>query len=431
MQDHKQPSFTGKLFRLLPRPTRSCPKDIGYHEVAAYGELLYRSRLNLPTTPADLAVATGCERWHTLPKVIGHLQRHGLADQQLRPLRDENKYFHRKRMPKHRWQDQFQTTTVYRLRPDAELTEIQNAVLWTVHSFNSNGKRPNPKSVARLLRLDHRTVNKHLQWLQEHGFLDADFHVIADPRHWQDVAPKLAGAPEAKWSEFASGWVAARYGQRKPHFALSPSHFQRSLQDACEAMAKAGYTSVLIRNYWEQEVPQACRGDCQLLLMDYLIDRTFWKMFEAVEKATARNRQLGKFHGDNSLGLLRKVTSGHLRAMKARLVEGGVEGLELWSADFSSLAVTVQPKARTATPSSARCAPVAAPRSDQQAFERLLSQDAPELDRNAWLPRILGSRRFKDDPEHLYLECGQALNNPPSWRERNLERVLAESNGKA
>ena len=147
-------------------------------------------------------------------------------------------------------------------------------------------------------------------------------------------------------------------------------------------------------------------------------------------KGRRPNRQLGKFHGDNSLGLLRKVTSGHVRAMKARLVEGGVEGLELWSADFSSLAVTVQPKARTAAPSPARCAPACKPPSDQQAFERLLSQDAPELDRNAWLPRILGSARFKDDPEDLYLKCGQALGGPLSWQERSLERLLAESNGK-
>ena len=53
--DNGQPSFAGKLFRLQPRPTRDCPKDIGYHEVVAYGELVYRSRLNLKTTLADLA----------------------------------------------------------------------------------------------------------------------------------------------------------------------------------------------------------------------------------------------------------------------------------------------------------------------------------------------------------------------------------------
>ena len=34
-------------------------------------------------------------------------------------------------------------------------------------------------------------------------------------------------------------------------------------------MAEAGYTSVQIRDYWEQEVPEACRGDGQLLLMEY------------------------------------------------------------------------------------------------------------------------------------------------------------------
>ena len=73
MQDDNQHSFSGKLFRLLPRPTRQCPKNIGYHEIQAYGELLYRCRLNLRTTPADLAATMRCERWHTLPKVIKRL----------------------------------------------------------------------------------------------------------------------------------------------------------------------------------------------------------------------------------------------------------------------------------------------------------------------------------------------------------------------
>ena len=68
-------------------------EEIGYHEVKAYGELLYRSRLDLRTTPADLATAVGCERWHTLPKIIRRLQEHGLADEQLKPLQDAKGVF--------------------------------------------------------------------------------------------------------------------------------------------------------------------------------------------------------------------------------------------------------------------------------------------------------------------------------------------------
>ena len=197
--DQKRTSFKGKLFRLLPRPTRQCPKDIGYHEIVAYSELLYRSRLDLKTTLADLAKATRCERWHTLPKAIKRLREHGLADDQLRPLPDEQKNcFHRKRTHKRRWQDQLQTTTVYRLAPDAELTDVQNSILWTAHSFNSAGQRPYPSSLAKLLRLDIRTVVKHLKRLQENGFLDSDMSVVADPRHWQDAAPKLSGDPEVE-----------------------------------------------------------------------------------------------------------------------------------------------------------------------------------------------------------------------------------------
>ena len=45
MQDNARSSFAGKLFRLLPRPTKECPRQIGYREITTYGELLYRSRL--------------------------------------------------------------------------------------------------------------------------------------------------------------------------------------------------------------------------------------------------------------------------------------------------------------------------------------------------------------------------------------------------
>ena len=308
--DGKRSSFKGKLFRLLPRPTSECPKEIGYHEVTVYGELLYRSRLDLKTKLADLANVTGCERWRTLPKVVKRLQAHGLADEQLRPLKDEKKYFHRKRTQKRKWQNEFQTTTVYRLAPDAELTDIQNGILWTVHSFNSAGQRPYPSSVAKLLRLDCRTVVKHIELLREKGYLDADGCVCADPCRWQDATPRLPGDPEVRWEEFATEWVGSRYDDSycggKTIFALTRSHFRRSLQDGCESMARAGYTSVQIRDYWEREVPEACRGDGSLVLMEYLAERIFWKMFEAVERVTKQNRQLGKFHGDNSLGLLRK-----------------------------------------------------------------------------------------------------------------------------
>ena len=54
----------------------------------------------------------------------------------------------------------------------------------------------------------------------------------------------------------------------------------------------------------------------------------------------------------------------------------------------------------------------------------MFGSDAPELDRDAWLPRILGSRQFKEDPEQMYLDCYQALGNRPSRQERNLERLL-------
>ena len=436
MQDDK-PSFADKLFRLLPRPTRECPKDIGYYEIAAFAELVYRSRLDLTTTLSDLAAVVDCDRWRTLPKVARRLQQHGLADEQLRPLPDENKYFHRKRTQKRRWQDQLQSTTIYRLCPDAELTEVQNSILWTIHSFNSAGQRPHSKSIAKLLRLDCRTVVKHVRQLQERGYLDADLSVVADPRHWRDAAKKLPGDPQTMWDDYAEHWVDSRYDlDFKPRFAVCRAQFRQSLQDACDSMAEAGYTSAQIRDYWERAVPEACRGDCQLLLLEYFVHRLFYKLFPAVERETSHNRQLGKFHGDCSLGLLKKVTAAQIRAMKARLVEGGVEGLELWCPDFTSLGAAMRPKtgrcgrpvAETAVerPASgnSRCAP--------DGFARMFSQDAPELDADAWLKRILASPRFADDPDQLYLDCRQAIDGGlPARRVHDLERLLEGPNGKA
>ena len=83
----------------------------------------------------------------------------------LRPLRDRGNYFHRKRTRKRKWQDELQTTTIYRLAPDAGLTDVQNGILWTTHSFNSTGQRPYPSSIGKLLRLDVRTVVKHIEQL--------------------------------------------------------------------------------------------------------------------------------------------------------------------------------------------------------------------------------------------------------------------------
>ncbi len=338
--------------------------------------------------------------------------------------RDEKKYFHRKRTQKRRWQDQLQTTTIYRLAPDAELTDIQNSILWTTHSFNSAGQRPYRGSIATLLRLDVRTVVKHIEWFQEKGFLDADMCVVADPRHWLDAAPKVSGEPDVRWEEFAAEWVASRYDcGGKPYFALSYAHFRRSLRHSCEEMAQAGYASVKIRDYWEREVPGAYANDrdsVRLLLMEYFVERVFHRMFPAVEQITTRNRQTGKFHGCDSLGLLRQVTSSTVRTMKARLVEGGVEALELWCPDFSSLGATARrPETadvanRTSVRTTMACGyPVRKLPCDREGFAKMFIRDAPELDCENWLERILTSPRYKEEPEETYLACGGGPERPP------------------
>ena len=168
-------------------------------------------------------------------------------------------------------------------------------------------------------------------------------------------------------------------------------------------MAKAGYTSVQVRDYWEREVSEACQGDCRLLLMEYFVCRMFHKMFPSVEQVTLHNRQLGRFHGDSSLGLLRKTTASTVRTMKARLLDGGIEALETWCPDFSSLgAMTRQPRTqsdgRRATEPAAERHAVSKHRCDTEGFDRMLSQNAPELDRAVWLPRLLESRQFHARP---------------------------------
>jgi hypothetical protein len=170
--------------------------------------------------------------------------------------------------------------------------------------------------------------------------------------------------------------------------------------------------------------------------MECFVERVFWKMFEAVEQVTSRNRQLGKFHGNDSRGLLRQVTSATVRTMKARLVEGGLEALELWCPDFSLLgATTRRPKRENggsrAPMTTAGGYPCRKLPCDRTGFAKMLRSDAPELDRDLWLERILGASQYKDDPERLYLDCGRALSDLPMRRERNLERLLGGNNGKA
>jgi hypothetical protein len=152
-------------------------------------------------------------------------------------------------------------------------------------------------------------------------------------------------------------------------------------------------------------------------------------MFEAVEKATKHNRQMGTFHGDSSDGLLRRITAGQIRAMRARLFEGGVQGLELWTPDLTSLGTTKRQPNMQAVGVSVSSGPKI--RYDREAFVRLLRDRAPELDREAWLERIVASRQFEDDAEQLYLDCWQALNDRATRQGRNLERLLGEGNGKA
>ena len=406
----------------------------------AYGELVYRSRLNLKTTLADLASLVGCERWHTLPKIMKRLREHGLADEQMRALPDEKKHFHRKKTQKRRWQDQLQTTTVYRLAPGAELTDVQNGILWTVHCFNSAGQRPYPLC-RQAAQAGLPYGDKHLKWLQDHGYLGRG---LVRRRRSPALAGRETETPRRPRGQV--GGVRRRVGREPVRRGLLPRedtlyHFPSGTSAVCSgtvarrwhrratAASRCGTTG-------NGRFPRRAKATAELLLMEYFVCRMFWDMFDAVERVTKRNRQLGKFHGDNSLGLLRQQTAAQVRAMKARLVEGGVEALETWCPDFSSLgAMRSQPRrqgdGRKATEPRLERHAASKHRCDSEGFDRMLSRNAPELDRAVWLPRLLESRQFQEDPEQLYLECYQALSDLPSRQERNLERLLNGNNGKA
>jgi Fe2+ or Zn2+ uptake regulation protein len=247
-------------------------------------------------------------------------------------------WFHYKKNTNLPWQKRLSNFPMYRLRRDAgdqRLTNLQNAVLCLLHSWQ---KRITAQGLATQLRCGKRSVYRAADALQAMGLLDSFWTTTISRRHlslWQDKQDirqpskgesqplvceqvmELRDWPRHNWSRFG--------------YCGSQDRFIDLLNLSQVRMAHGNYNAKQIVDYWAwvfEKLQSPTR-------FDYFVHKLWWKVWKAAEQETSIHRKQGTFSGPNSLGLLRLKTNAAIKALTEKIKTDGWDTLNSWEPDFS------------------------------------------------------------------------------------------------
>src|ERR1035437_11157754 len=178
-------------------PTKAC--QLSFNELLAYSLIVYRSGQGKGTTQHKITQEFGlakagcrCGKQRGIAKTIAQLQACDLLEKQGRLLYAKEPpqgWFHYKKNTNLPWQKRisnFPMRFLQRDGGDERLTNLQNAVLWLLHSWQ---KRITAQGLATQLRCGRRSVYRAVDALQALGLLDPFWQTTISRRHlslWQD-----------------------------------------------------------------------------------------------------------------------------------------------------------------------------------------------------------------------------------------------------
>ena len=296
----------GKSNYHILRPTERF--TLGHHALVIYSFLVRRSRFRLPVSQRELGRLTGFSQ-NTLVHVVRQLIDVGLVQRQgynLIAQPDANGLFYVKQKEMKHWEDRFQTTIIYDLAPESPLTAIENHILCSILSFNTNGKIPTTTAIARLLCLSERTVKDKVKRLREKNLIDQNglCATITDESYWLDPPPKEE-KPDLINGNIAVE-IAAEFLDRfpatyKPLFVASKADWKQLMQSHSMRMLRANYSEQELWDFWGSVLMEWSDG--KLHVIEKFSVQVFADLFKMVEYDTSLNRSKG-YRGKNSYGLL-------------------------------------------------------------------------------------------------------------------------------
>jgi len=338
--------FRNKRYVLMLQPTKSC--QLSFNELLAYSLIVYRSGQGKGTTQRRITqefglAKGGCRhgKQRGIAKTITRLHACDLVEKQDRLLYAKEPpqgWFHYKKNTNLPWQKRLSNFPMYRLQRDAgdlRLTNLQNAVLCLLHSWQ---KRITAQGLATQLRCGRRSVYRAVDALQAMGLLDSYWGTTISRRHlslWQDKQD-IRQASKAESQPLVCDHVIelcdwSRYDWSRFSYCGSEDRFAHLLNLSQVRMTHGNYNAKQIVDYWAwlfEKLQSPTR-------FDYFVHRLWWNVWKAAEQETALHRKRGTFSGPNSLGLLKLKTNAAIKALAEKIKGDGWDSLTYWEPDFS------------------------------------------------------------------------------------------------
>jgi hypothetical protein len=218
---------------------------------------------------------------------------------------------------------------------DERLTNLQNAVLWLLHSWQ---KRITAQGLATQLRCGRRSVYRAVDALQALGLLDPFWATTISRRHlslWQDKKeqrqPSKGESQPVVCNHIMELCDWSRYDWSRFNFCGSEGKLIHWLCLFQTKMTQGNYNAKQIVDYWDA-VFEKLQSPTKF---DYFVHKLWWKVWEAAERETTIHRKQGTFSGPNSLGLLKLKTHAAMKALTEKIKEDGWDALYSWEPDFS------------------------------------------------------------------------------------------------
>ena len=305
---------------LLPRKTLALPFNVRL----AYSWLVYRARYGKGASQSQLAAATGLHRTKTIPRLITHLLELGLVEWQGRllfarePSPDRFVFVADPRRQNDPWHKKLAYFPMLIPARNCPLTLKQVAVLCLLFSPNMRDGlhvAPRRKHLAALLRINEKTVRTALHKLEEVGCLK-DGQLLSptpDMRDWWEDRPKGTKVATVH-CEQEPGWD--NYSQTLHQLvavmeAYSCEDWKGVINRIGRTFQQAGYPFDEASNVLVDAVNELrTKGKIARLV------RNVAALVKKAEDRTAYSRSQGQFHGQNSIGLFKKIIRSEVKRLQ-------------------------------------------------------------------------------------------------------------------
>lgn len=305
--DELEATFPGRRLTRIVNSTKA--SRLTFTQAVVYSCLVERAGHNKGASKKQISTATALHESSAVPRALLALQGHGLVELRGRywwavePSEETLPWFRYQRGTENRkWCRRLSYWWAGRRKPKSPLTVTQTAVYFKL--FNLMGRRITIRGLARLLRVDDKTVTSAIKKLKEVGLVDDDLY------------PNAPAADQIKWFKPRPANRAFKVTDLFPEIGTSDAESvvlsERPLNSAGVRLLDAGFSEAKVESYFSFVRAQAKNYS---VILSFIT--RFDEFFRDIEAQHRANVAAGKYtRAKNCFGLLREETRKRLAELR-------------------------------------------------------------------------------------------------------------------